>query len=401
MRKKPNPVKIGERQRIQYDTIKVRLYPTPEQAELFEKTFGCCRYLWNQMLMDEQKFYEETGKHFIPTPAKYKKGAPFLKEVDNQALVQEHNHLTQAFRMFFKNPEAFGYPRFKRKKSDRNSFTASNHKVYPTIYTTRDSIRMTKAGHVKAVFPRYPRNGWRLKQITVHKTRSGKYECFVLYEHAVKKPEAVLPTPETTIGLKYSMPHFYVADDGSKADPPHWFKQSQEKLAKIQKRLCRMRPGSKNYREMVQKYHELHEHIANQRHDYIHKESRRIANAWNAVCVRADDLEDMARTARHGNPLDSGYGRFRECLHYKLERQGKQLIVVDRYFPSTRMCHNCGYTLPHAVDYKQKTWTCPGCGAVLDREVNAAQNVKAVGLCSKGQDLGGAAPKPPQAFVKA
>ena len=146
----------AEGQIIQYTTIKARLYPTPAQAELFEKTFGCCRYLWNQMLADEQRFYWETGAHFIPTPAKYKKGAPFLTEVDNQALIQEHNRLSQAFRQFFKNPESFRYPNFKRKKDDRDSFTACNHVFAsgPTIYTTRDGVRMTKAGIVKAKFPR-------------------------------------------------------------------------------------------------------------------------------------------------------------------------------------------------------------------------------------------------------
>jgi len=367
---------------IRYDTIKVRLYPTPKQAELFEKTFGCCRYIWNQMLSDHERFYLETGKHFIPTPAKYKAGAPFLKEVDNQALIQEHNKISQAFRVFFKNPESFGYPKFKRKKDDRDSFTACNHEFEsgPTIYITKDGIRMTKAGIVTAKFPRRPRNGWKLKRITVDKTRSGKYFCYILYEHPVREPEPVIPTPETTIGVKYSMPHFYVADDGTKADPPRWLKESQGKLAKIQRRLNRMQPGSKNYREMVQKYRELHEHISNQRQDYMHKESRRIANAWDAVCVRADDLEDISKTNAHGNVKASGFGMFREMLRYKLARQGKQLLVVDRYFPSTRVCHSCGYTLTEAVNYKRRTWACPKCGRVLEREANAAQNIKSQGL---------------------
>jgi len=332
------------------------------------------------MLSDQQRFYEETGAHFIPTPAKYKKGAPFLKEVDNQALTQEHNRLSQAFRVFFRNPETFGHPRFKKKKDDRDSFSACNHKVYPTIWLTEDGIRMTKAGVVKAKFPRRPRGGWELKRITVYKTKSGKFFCCILYEYAVKEPEPVVPRPETTVGLKYSIPHFYVADNGGKANPPHWLKRSQEKLVRIQRRLCRMQPGSKNYREMVQKYRMLHEHIANQRRDYIHKESRRIANAWNAVCVRADDMADMSRTVKHGSPLDSGFGMFRECLRYKLERQGKQLLVVDRYYPSTRICHSCGCILNEAVNYKRKTWICPVCGAVLNREINAAQNVKTQGL---------------------
>ena len=335
---------------IQFTTIKVRLYPDAAQAELFEKTFGCCRYIWNNMLADQQRFYLETGAHFIPTPAKYKNEAPFLREVDNQALIQEHNKLSQAFRVFFKNPDSFGYPNFKRKKDDRDSFTACNHvfESGPTIYTTRNGIRMTKAGIVRAKFHRRPQAWWKLKRITVEKTRSGKYYCYILYEYEAKQPEPVTPAPETTIGLKYSLSHFYVADDGSMADPPRWLKQAQEKLTKIQQRLCRMQSGSKNYQEAVQQYRLLHEHIANQRRDFIHKESR--------------------------------YGMFRECLRYKLERQGKALIVVDRYTPTTRTCSACGMVLDREVSYKKVRWTCPKCGAVHSREVNAAKNIKAEGL---------------------
>jgi len=382
MPRKPKEYRTADGRALQFDTIKVRLYPTAEQAELFEKTFGCCRYIWNQMLADHEKFYVETGKHFIPTPAKYKAGAPFLKEVDNQALTQEYNKLSQAFRVFFKNPETFGYPRFKRKKDDRDSFTACSHgfESGPTIYTTRDGVRMTKAGIVKAKFPRRPRNGWKLKRITVEKTRTGKFYCCILYEHPVREPEPVIPASETTVGLKYSMSHFYVADGGTAADPPRWLRESQGKLAKLQRRLCRMQPGSRNYQETVQKYRLLHEHISNQRRDYIHKESRRIANAWDAVCVRGDDMGEISRTALRGSRMETGFGAFRECLRYKLERQGKRLLTVERGFPSSRTCHECGCTLTQPVNYKRRTWTCPKCGAVLDREVNAARNIKDQGL---------------------
>jgi len=203
MPRKPRECRTADGRELRFDTIKVRLCPTPEQEELFEKTFGCCRYIWNRMLSDQEKFYEETGKHFIPTPAKYKAGAPFLKEVDNQALTQEYNKLSQAFRVFFKNPETFHHPRFKRKKDDRDSFTACNHELEsgPTIYITKNGIRMTKAGIVRAKFPRRPRNGWKLKRITVDRTKTGKYYCYILYEHPVKEPEPVIPTSETTVGL--------------------------------------------------------------------------------------------------------------------------------------------------------------------------------------------------------
>jgi len=367
---------------VQYTTLKVRLYPTPEQAQLFEKTFGCCRYIWNRMLSDQQRFYIETGAHFIPTPAKYKTEAPFLKEVDNQALIQEHNKLAQAFRVFFKNPETFGHPNFKKKKTDRDSFTACNHvfESGPTIYITKDGLRLTKAGIVKARFPRRPGNGWKLKRVTVEKTRTGKYYACILYEHMELEPEPVVPAPERTIGLKYSMSHFYVSDDGTMADPPHWMKESQEKLAKLQQKLSRMQKGSKNYRETVQKYRLLHEHIANQRCDFIHKESRRIANAWDAVCMRGDSMREISQKTSLGNAMEAGFGAFRECLRYKLARQGKALIIVGRYAPTTRICSVCGQARLDEVGFKETVWTCPKCGAVHDREVNAARNIKAQGL---------------------
>ena len=365
---------------IQYNTIKVRLYPTPQQEELFQKTFGCCRYIWNQMLADHERFYYETDAHFIPTPAKYKKGAPFLKEVDNQALIQEHNKLSRAFRNFFRNPAAFGHPRFKRKKDDRDSFSACNHVMgsSETIYITHNAVRMTKAGLVRAQFPRRPRSGWRLTRITVERTKTGKYYGYLLYACPVHRPEPVEPTAETTVGLKYSLSHFYVADDGTTADPPRWLGRSREKLACIQQKLCRLQPGSKNYQELVRKYRLLHEHIANQRRDFLHKESRRIANAWDAVCIRDDSLEAISQELG-GGVRDSGFGMFRELLRYKLERQGKPFLEIDRYDPTTKVCSVCG-RVNETIPPRARRWVCPACGAEHGRGVNAAVNIKARGL---------------------
>ena len=381
MPRKPKK-QVEEGRTLQYSTLKVPLYPNEAQAALFEKTFGCCRYIWNRMLSDEQRFYIETDRHFIPTPAKYKKEAPFLTEVDNQVLTQEYNKLSQAFRVFFKDPGHFGYPNFKKKKTDRDSFTACNHVFTsgPTIYITKDGLRLTKAGIVKARFSRRPRNGWQLRRVTVERTKTGKYYAYILYEYSVKTPEPVVPTPETTLGLKYSMSHFYAADSGEFAEAPHWLKQSQKKLIRLQKQLCRMTPGSKNYLEAVQKYRKIHEHIANQRHDFIHKQSSRIANDWDAVCMRGDSMTEMSQQIKRGNALEFGFGTFRECLRYKLARQGKQLIIVDRYAPTSRICSDCGFVQHEKVNYRHRTWVCPKCGTVHNREVNAAKNIKAQGL---------------------
>ena len=366
---------------IQYNTIKVPLYPTPEQEALFQKTFGCCRYIWNRMLADHEEFYYATDKHFIPTPAKYKKEVPFLREVDNQALIQEHNKLSQAFRNFFRNPAAFGYPRFKRKKDGRDRFTACNHVMgeSATIYITQNAVRMTKAGLVRAKFPRRPRSGWRLTRITVERTKTGRYYGCLLFACPVHKPEPVEPTAERTIGLKYSVTHFYVTDGGAAADPPRWLKQSQEKLAAIQQKLSRLQPGSRNYQEQVQTYRLLHERIANQRRDFLHKESRRIANAWDAVCIRGDSLRAISGALGGSDVLNSGFGMFRELLRYKLERQGKELLEVDRFTPTTKVCSACG-AVNESIPPKAQRWICPVCGAEHRRGVNAAVNIKAKGL---------------------
>ena len=248
-----------------------------------------------------------------------------------------------------------------------------------TIYITRDAVRMTKAGLVRATFPRRPRSGWKLTRVTVERTKTGKYYGYLLFACPARKPEAVEPTVERTIGLKYDLAHFYVTDDGMTADPPRWLKQAQEKAAAIQQKLCRLQPGSKNYQELVQKYRLLHEHIANQRRDFLHKESRRIANAWDAVCIRGDDLKVISEELGGSAIRDTGFGMFRELLRYKLERQGKQLIEVDRFVPTTKVCSVCG-AVNKTLSPRARRWVCPVCGAAHGRGVNAAVNIKARGL---------------------
>lgn len=364
----------------QYTVIKVRLHPTAEQADLIEKTFGSCRYLWNKMLTDVQEFYAATDLHYVPTPACYKKEAPFLKEVDSQALCAVHQNLRKAFLDFFRNPAAFQYPKFKTKKAQKDSFTVYCRPYHtgPSIRITESGIQMPKLGVLPANLYRKPPRNASLRFVTVTKTKSGKYFCSITFSCETKKPAEIVPAPERTLGLNYSLTRFYVDSEGGSPEQPQ-LARSSGKLAKMQRKLSRMEYGSKNYEEQLQKVRLQYEHIANQRRDFIHKESRRIANAWDAVCVRGDNLEEMSRRMTRGVPAESGYGMFRECLRYKLERQGKPLVVVDRYIPTTRTCSACGL-VREAVHYKENVWTCPKCGAVHRWEVNAARNIKAQGL---------------------
>jgi len=318
-------VTVGKKQ---YITIKLRLHPTRGQSELIEKTFGCCRYLWNKMLEDVQDFYAATDLQFIPTPAHYKREAPFLKEVDSQALCTVHQDLRKAFLNFFRAPKAFGYPQFKPKKAKKDSFTiyCREYHTGPSIRLTGRGIQMPKLGFIWANVYRKPLHWWTLVSVTVTKSRSGKYFGAISFGYPAKQPEPVAPTPETSVGLDFSPTRFYVDSEGNSPILPELAK-SKEKLARMQRQLSRMEWGSSNYQKQLQKIRLQHEHIANQRKDFIHKESRRIANAWDAVRVKDIDLAELSRTER--NVTNMGFGMFRMCLKYKLEQQGKTFILQE------------------------------------------------------------------------
>lgn len=362
--------------------IKVPIYPIPSQETLIQKTFGCTRFIWNQMLSDEQRFYNETGKHFIPTPASYKKQFPFLKEVDSLALANVQMNQNQAFSNFLKNPGKFGHPEFKSKKKSKKSYTTNclHNKSGETIFLTKDGIRLPKLGIVKARIYRFPNRRWTLKSATVSQTRSGRYFCSLLYEFEAPTPDEVLPTEENTIGLDYSSPLFYVDNNGYSPEKLRYFRNSGGKLAKLQRNLSRMKKGSKNYFKLLHKITRLHEHIANQRKDFAHKESRRIANACGAVCVEDIDLRAMSQSLKLGkSTMDNGFGMFRTFLGYKLAEQGKHLIYIDKWYPSSKTCCFCG-GYNKFLKLGEEEWNCPHCGKIVSRNIGAAINIKREGL---------------------
>lgn len=191
---------------LQHTTLKFRLYPTPEQAELMEKTFGCCRWLWNRMLADAGEFYAASDLQYIPTPARYKKEAPFLREVDSQPLCCVYQNLRQAFLYFFRNPGAFQCPRFKAKKDRRDAFTVycRQYCTGPSIRLLKDSIQMPKLGLIPAVVHRRPLRQWKLTSVTVTKSRTGKYFCSIVFGYEAPERETAVPAAERTLGLNCS-----------------------------------------------------------------------------------------------------------------------------------------------------------------------------------------------------
>lgn len=355
--------------------IKYRIYPTKEQEIMFAKTFGCCRKVYNLMLEDKIKHYKATKETLNNTPAQYKAEYEYLKEIDSLALANEQMHLKQAFKNFFSNPKHFGYPKFKAKKS---SASYSTNKVGNNLALEGSFIKLPKVGYVKAKIHRLPSETWKLKAATISKTSSGKYYASLLFEFE----EAVETSTLTkAIGLDYASNGLYVDSEGNAADMPHFYRKNEKKLAREQRRLSRKTKGGSNYNKQKLKVAKIHEHTANQRKDFLHKKSREITNLYDVVCVENLNMKAMSRSLRLGkSTMDNGYGMFLNFLGYKLADEGKILVRVDKFFPSSQMCSECGTLEPGTKDLSIRQWTCSCCGTHHDRDINAAINIKNEGL---------------------
>lgn len=366
--------------------IKYRLYPTAEQEIMFAKTFGCCRKVYNLMLADKIKSYKETGKFAMVTPAQYKNEYPYLKEVDSLALANKQMDLQEAFRNCFsktrKNKN--GFPQFKSAKHSRKSYTTNNQKGTVAIIDNK-YIRLPKIGKVKAVIHRQPDKDWVLKSATISQESDGKYYVSVLFVYEAN----IVPVPisDCVIGLDYASNGLYVDHNGKVGSNHKYFRENHKKLAKEQRRLSRMQGSQKgetksnNYIKQLRTVNKIHRHIANQRLDHLHKISTEIANQYDVVCVESLNMKSMSNKG-FGNgkaTMDNGYGIFLAMLSYKLADRGKYLVKVDKWYPSSQICHCCGKIHPEMKDLSIRKMVCD-CGLVMNRDQNAAINIKREGL---------------------
>ena len=353
---------------------KFRIYPNKEQENLLSRTFGCCRLVYNVMLSDKKKAYQETGKMLKNTPAMYKKEYPFLKEVDSLALANVQLHLEQAYRNFFRNPST-GFPKFKSKHKSQNSYTTNV--VNGNIVLEEGKLKLPKLGRVRIKQHREIPEGYRLKSVTVSREPSGKYYASLLYEYDCGENQAMEGTYEggRILGIDYAMHGMAVFSDEMDAVYPGYLRQAEGKLAREQRRLCHCQKGSSNYRKQKKKVALCHEKVKNQRKDYIHKLSRRIADSYDAVGVEDLDMKAMSRCLHFGKGvMDNSYGMFRDILTYKLEEQGKKLVKVARFYPSSKRCCRCG-KVKKELKLSDRIYRCE-CGNVMDRDKNAAVNIR-------------------------
>ena len=366
--------------------IKYRVYPTTEQSVMFAKTFGCCRKVYNLMLADKIESYKSTGKFATVTPARYKKDHPYLKEVDSLALANKQIDLQRAFSNRFgrSRKKRNGFPKFKSAKHSRRSYTTNNQNG--TVALTDNSIKLPKVGFVKAVIHRRPEDGWIVKSATVSQESDGKFYISVLFEFEAAEITYTADS-SNAVGLDYASDGLYVDSNGNVGANHKYYRESHKKLARMQKRLSR-RQGSKknevksnNYIKQLRKINKLHRHIANQRMDNLHKISTEIANQYDVVCVESLNMRSMSNKG-FGNgkaTMDNGYGRFLSMLEYKLADRNKYLVRVDKWFPSSQICHCCGILHPEMKDLSRRMIKC-SCGLTMSRDKNAAINILHEGI---------------------
>ena len=353
---------------------KYRIYPNQAQQVLISKTFGCVRFIFNKMLQDRFAYYKETGLSLQNTPAKYKKDYEWLKEVDSLALANAQLHLDVAYKNFFRDKKV-GFPKFKSKKHSSNSYTTNM--VNNNIKLVGNKIYLPKLKGIRIKKHREIPENYKIKSVTVSKTPTNKYYVSILCEYEADVLENV---GTNYLGLDYAMNGLYVASDNRRGDYPRFYRQLEKKLHREQRKLSKMIKGSNNYRKQKYKVAKVHEKIANSRKDYLHKTSHQIANEVDGVCVEDLNMQSMSKSMHFGKSVhDNGYGLFLNMLSYKLERQGKKLIKIDKFYPSSKTCSCCGY-IHKELKLSDRIYECPQCGMILDRDYNASINIKREGM---------------------
>ena len=365
--------------KTRHKSYKFRLYPNKKQMMMFEKTFGCSRFIWNQMLADKIQHYKETGQNLKNTPAQYKRDYPWLKEVDSLALCNVQLNLQKAYKSFFQSN--FGFPKFKSKRHHQ-SYQTYNQKG--TIAIENGKVKLPKIGWVKVKAHR--KMTGLIKSATISMTKTGKYFISILCETEIKPYHKT----NSSIGIDLGLEHFAILSTGEKIENPRFLVRSSKKLAREQKILSRRvlvakQSGKKlsesmNYQKQRLKVAKLHEKISNQRRDFLHKLSINLIKNHDRICMEDLASKNLMRNHHLARAIgDASWSEFVRMLEYKADWYEKQVSKISRWFPSSQICSSCGFKSSKKALHIRE-WACEKCGAHHDRDLNASINILNEGL---------------------
>lgn len=364
-----------------YKAYKYRIYPNKDQEELIQKTFGCCRFVYNQTLAYRKELYDKEGKSMSKFDCmsyvnrKLKIDHAWLKEVDKWSLQNSVANMDNAFQRFFK--EHKGYPKFKSKKNNRKAYTTNKNKGAKNIDISFEGnkIKLPKLKWIKVRGLR--KFAGTIKSATVSQTPSGKYFVSIL----VETEHDPLECRSGVVGLDLGIKDLVITSNGNKYENPKTLKKYEKKLAKEQRRLAHKVKGSNNYRKQRIKLAMVYEKIHNIRLDYLHKITHEII-VENQVIVSEDlQVSNMVKNHNLAKSIsDCLWYELTRQLQYKAEWNNRDYIKVDRFFASSQKCNVCGYQNKETKDLTVRQWICPECGTEHDRDVNAAKNILNEGL---------------------
>lgn len=358
-----------------YKTYKFRLEPNDEQKILLSKHFGCTRFVYNHFLDERKRQYDETHKSSNYneqskklTEMKKSEETKWLNEINSQSLQHALRHLETAYVNFFRGKSKF--PKFKSKKS-RNSFTIPQ---FVTIKDNRVYFPKFKEG-IKIRLHRQFKG--KINSATVSLTTTGKYYISILTEHEYEPFEKTGKYVGVDLGLK----DFVITSDGKKYKNNRYLKRYSKKLKTAQKHLSRKQYGSNEYEKQRLKVAKIFEKISDCRNDILHKISIELVKKYDIICVENLNVKGMMRNHRlAGSISDASWGKFLTYLKYKSEWNDKKIVEIDRFYPSSQTCSECGFVNSQVKKLSIREWICPNCGHKHDRDINASKNILNEGL---------------------